>query len=130
MAEKQEGTVLYYVHEDKKIQLEVLCLSLNLRAKQLKASDLNERLGVLAEMKGIKMTEVSQNEKAPFLFQMPEVLVFSGVPEKKLDGFLAGYKNLGLENIQLKAVITPHNIRWTLYQLVQELKSESHKIGR
>ena len=58
MAEKQEGTVLYYVHEDKKIQLEVLCLSLNLRAKQLKASDLNERLGVLAEMKGIKMTEV------------------------------------------------------------------------
>lgn len=130
MAAKQEGLVLYHVHDDKKIQLEVLCMRLNLRTKQLTAPDLNKRMGVLAQVKGFKMTDVSQNEKAPLLFQMPEMLVFSGIPEKKLDAFLAGYKNLGIENIKLKAVLTPHNVHWTLYQLAQELKSESSKIER
>ena len=91
MAVTQEGLVLYYVHDDKKVQIEALCLNLNLRAKQLKTSDLNERTGVLAEIKGLKMTEVSQNEKAPILFQKPEILIFSGIPEKKLDEFLAAH---------------------------------------
>ena len=87
MAAIQKGLVLYYVHDDKKVQMEALCQSLNLRAKQLKTSDLNERAGVLAEIKGLKMTEVSQNEKAPMLFQMPEILIFSGIPEKSWMNF-------------------------------------------
>ena len=129
MAVTQEGLVLYYVHDDKKVQIEALCLSLSLRAKQLKTSDLNERTGVLAEIKGLKMTEVSQNEKAPMLFQMPEILIFSGIPEKKLDEFLTEYRKLGIENIKLKAVLTSHNVRWTLYQLLQELMLESLKFN-
>ena len=39
------------------------------------------------------------------------------------------YRKLGLVNIKLKAVLTPHNVRWTLYQLLQELMLESLKFN-
>lgn len=128
MAKVQEGIVLYYVRDDKKQRLEALCASLCLRARQLRASDLNEKIGLLAEIKGLKMTGVSQEQKAPLLFQMPEVLIFSGIADKKLDEFLAGYRSAGLENVRLKAVLTPHNVNWTLYRLVQKLAAESSEL--
>ncbi|MBO5031389.1 MAG: DUF3783 domain-containing protein [Lachnospiraceae bacterium] len=120
---------MYYVQDEKKkIQLEVLCMSMSIPAKQLKPSDLNEQVGKLAGIKGIAPAALSQAEKAPALFCMPEIIIFSGVADKKLDEFLRSYKNLGLTPTKLKAVTTPRNISWTLYQLVKELMSEREKI--
>ena len=41
---------------------------------------------------------------------------------------MAAYKAAGLEKIELKAVLTSQNIRWTLYQLIQEIRKEREKI--
>lgn len=119
------GKVLYYVQdENKRIQLEVLCMGMSLQAKQLKTSDLNMQVGVLAGMKGIKPVNIDAEEKAPAIFCMPEVIIFAGVSDKVLDEFLASYKNIGLAPIKLKAVATPRNVEWTLYHLVRELAEE------
>lgn len=119
------GKVLYYVQdENKRIQLEVLCMGMSLQAKRLKTSDLNMQVGVLAGMKGIKPLNVDAEEKAPAIFCMPEVIIFAGVPDNVLDEFLASYKNIGLTPIKLKAVATPRNVEWTLYHMVRELAQE------
>ena len=57
------GTVMYYLQDDnKRIQIEVLCMGMSLQAKQLKMSDLNTQVGVLAGIRGIKPLEM-QNEE-------------------------------------------------------------------
>lgn len=123
------GKVLYYVQDDnKRIQLEVLCMGMSLQAKRLKTSDLNMQVGVLAGMKGIKPLNVDAEEKAPAIFCMPEVIIFAGVSDKVLDEFLASYKNIGLAPIKLKAVATPRNVEWTLYHMVRELAQESGQL--
>jgi hypothetical protein len=122
--------IMYHVHDEKKkIQLEVLCLSLSIKAKELKATDLNEQVGKLAGIKGIKSTAQTENpDKIPALFSMPELIIFSGVPSAKLDEFLYSYKNVGLTPTKLKAVVTPKNVGWTLYQLINELSQEAIKM--
>lgn len=129
MAQTQKSVILYYVQDEKKkIQLEVLCMSMSIPAKQLKASDLNEQVGKLAGIKEIVPFALSQTEKVPAIFCMPEIIIFSGVPDKKLDEFLHSYKNIGLTPTKLKAVTTPKNVGWTLYQLIRELMSEREEI--
>lgn len=103
-------------------------MSMSIPAKQLKASDLNEQVGKLAGIKGIAPVNLSQTEKAPAIFCMPEIIIFSGVSDKKLDEFLLSYKNVGLTPTKLKAVTTPKNVGWTLYQLIRELMSEREKV--
>ncbi len=121
----QAAKVLYYVQdENKRIQFEVLCMGMALSARQLKASDLNEQVGVLAGMNGIKAPDMQTVEKAPAIFCMPEVVIFSGISNQMIDAFLLSYKNLGLAPIRLKAVTTPRNVEWTLYQLIRELAKE------
>ncbi len=129
MAEAQNSVIMYYVQDEKKkIQLEVLCVSLSIPTKQLKPSDLNEQVGKLAGIKNIAPLDLSQVEKVPAIFCMPEIIIFSGVSNKKLDEFLFSYKKVGLSPTKLKAVTTPKNVGWTLYQLIKELMLEHEKL--
>lgn len=125
MKEPQKSMILYYVQDEKKkIQMEVLGMSMSITTKSLKPSDLNTQVGTLAGIKNIKPLDLTQVEKAPAIFCMPEIIIFSGIPDKKLDEFLYSYKQVGLTPTKLKAVITPKNINWTLYQLIRELSAE------
>lgn len=127
--EEKKGMILYYVQDEKKkIQLEVIGMSMSIGMKQLKPSDLNTQIGKLAGLKNITPLDLTQTEKPPVIFCMPEVLIFSGIQNKSLDEFLLSYKNVGIPPINLKAVTTPKNINWTLYQLIKELSSERAKI--
>ena len=129
MKEAQKGMILYYVQDEKKkIQMEVLGMSMSLTTKQLKPSDLNAQVGVLAGLKDIAPPDLSQEEKVPAIFCMPEIIIFSGIPDKKLDEFLFSYRKVGLTPTKLKAVTTPKNVNWTLYHLIRELSSESVQI--
>lgn len=123
------GIIMYYVQDEKKkIQLEVLCMSMSIMAKNLKPSDLNEQVGRLAGMKDFPLPDPAQAKKPPALFCMPEIIIFSGIPNKRLDEFLRSYKNMELAPTKLKAVTTPQNVGWTLYQLIMELLSEHEKL--
>lgn len=123
--EEKKGMILYYVQEEKKkIQIEVIGMSMSIETKQLKPSDLNTQVGKLAGLKNVAPLDLTQTEKPPVIFCMPEIVIFSGVPNKGLDEFMLSYKNVGVPPISLKAVTTPKNINWTLYQLIKELSSE------
>ncbi|MDE6220668.1 MAG: DUF3783 domain-containing protein [Lachnospiraceae bacterium] len=129
MKELPKSMILYYVQDEKKkIQMEVLGMSMSITTKKLKPSDLNTQVGTLAGMKNIAPLDLSQTEKVPAIFCMPEIIIFSGVPDKKLDEFLFSYKKVGLTPTKLKAVTTPKNINWTLYQLIRELSAERAQI--
>ena len=129
MKEAQKSMILYYVQDEKKkIQMEVLGMSMSISTRQLKPSDLNTQVGVLVGLKNITPLDLSQVEKAPAIFCMPEVIIFSGLPDKKLDEFLFSYKKVGLTPTKLKAVATPKNVSWTLYQLIRELSAERVQI--
>ena len=129
MADSKKGIILYYVQDEKKkIQLEVIGMSMAIQTKQLKTSDLNVQVGKLAGIKNIVSLDLSQTEKAPAIFCMPEIIIFSEISDKKLDEFLASYKNVGLTPTKLKAVTTPRNVNWTLYQLIRELSSERERM--
>lgn len=129
MKETQKSMILYYVQDEKKkIQMEVLGMSMSIATKQLKPSDLNTQVGTLIGLKNITLPDWSQEEKAPAIFFMPELIIFSGVPDKKLDEFLLSYKKVGLTPTKLKAVVTPKNVSWTLYHLIRELSSERVQI--
>ena len=123
--EEKKGMILYYVQEEKKkIQIEVIGMSMSIETKQLKPSDLNTQVGKLAGLRNLAPLDLTQIEKPPVIFCMPEIVIFSGVPNKSLDEFMLSYKNVGVPPISLKAVTTPKNINWTLYQLIKELSSE------
>ena len=53
-----------------------------------------------------------------------EILVFVAFSEEKLDLFLRAYRQAGIAPIPLKAVLTPHNCSWSVYELTQELMRE------
>ena len=124
MKETQKSMVLYYVQDEKKrIQMEVLCMSMSIGTKQLKPSDLNTQVGTLIGAKNIEPLDPAKEAKAPAIFCMP-----SGIPDKKLDEFLFSYKKVGMTPTKLKAVITPQNASWSLYHLIRELSMERAQI--
>ena len=52
--EEKKGMILYYVQEEKKkIQIEVIGMSMSIETKQLKPSDLNTQVGKLAGLKNV-----------------------------------------------------------------------------
>ena len=108
----------------------MLCESLKIDVKSIGYHDLNRTvLDIIAAQPVMSNNKTNINggtdSKVPPLFLMPEVILFSGFNEGALKGFLAAYRQAGIEKVALKAVITPYNITWTLYDLIEHLKEES-----
>ena len=61
----------------------------------------------------------------PPLYSLPEIIVFSDTNEEELKRFLDEYRLRGIEKIKLKAMVTPFNLSWSLYELVEHLKEEA-----
>lgn len=124
-----EALYIHIDNKEKRSAIEKLCESINITVKDLSYSDLNRTvLDIVASVpivfnnKNINGGTVS---KVPPLFLMPEVILFNGFNDESLQGFLAAYRKAGIEKVALKAVVTPYNITWTLYDLIEHLKEES-----
>ena len=115
---------MYIKNESKRKQIETLCDKMAIAVQQLKPADLNKTIGSLAGIKGING---SKSVNVPFGYMLPELMIFSGINDKKLDSFLENYRNEAIDTVGLKAVVTTNNINWTLYELIQELKQEHIK---
>lgn len=121
-----------------------LCRKLGLHTRRLKDSDANISISVLngngkantvkknsivvnslnSENKISDIKKSADKKRLPVGYKIPEVLIFSGIADNKLDEFLAEYKKMQIEPISLKAVITINNINWSLYELIDELIRE------
>ncbi|MCR4624997.1 MAG: DUF3783 domain-containing protein [Lachnospiraceae bacterium] len=99
--------------------------------------DLCSKLGIQIETIGNKdlgrsiLSIISGDEKLPakidipLMYNMPDVMIFRGFDETELKSFLSEYKNAGIEKVALKAMVTPYNVVWTLYYLIEHLKEEA-----
>lgn len=115
--------VMFYVQDlNKEKQLNNLCRQLGFECRKLKISEINTEVGTLAGLHA-KGTG-SEKMDAPMGYKLPEIIIFSGISSDELDKFLAEYKKKGIEPVGLKAILTPHNISWSVYELVQELQRE------
>ncbi len=120
---RQKACVYAYgIRQEKAILIENLCKSQNLSYQVIREEDRQETIGFIAGYTGFeKKKEVQKSESAQ---KSPEVLLFSALSEEQLDHFLEGYRNMGIEPVGLKAVVTKHNEQWTLDELIQELIRE------
>ena len=122
-----------YIHTNNKEKLsaiEKLCESLKITVKEIRNSDLYRTvLDIVASVPIMFSNKTNINggtvSKVPPLFLIPEVILFNGFNDESLQGFLAAYRKAGIEKVALKAVVTPYNITWTLYDLIEHLQEES-----
>lgn len=122
--------IMYKINESsKEKQVVNLCRKLGLKTRKLKDSDAKITVGTLTGNGKINASLNSQmlnttNQNVPTGYSLPELIVFSGLKDNKLDEFLAEYKKMGIAPIGLKAVVTIHNVNWTMYELAEELVRE------
>ena len=122
--------IMYKINETSKEQQVVnLCRKLGLKTRKLKDSDAKITVGTLTGNSKINASPDNQmlntaNQNVPMGYSLPELIVFSGLKDNKLDEFLAEYKKMGISPIGLKAVVTIHNVNWTMYELAEELVRE------
>lgn len=122
--------IMYKINEtSKEKQVVNLCRKLGLKTRKLKDSDAKITVGTLTGNGKINASLDNQmlntaNQNVPTGYSLPELIVFSGLKDNKLDEFLAEYKKMGIAPIGLKAVVTIHNVNWTMYELAEELIRE------
>lgn len=122
--------IMYKINEtSKEKQVVNLCRKLGLKTRKLKDSDAKITVGTLTGNGKINASPDNQmlntaNQNVPTGYSLPELIIFSGLKDNKLDEFLAEYKKMGIVPIGLKAVVTIHNVNWTMYELAEELIRE------
>lgn len=122
--------IMYKINEpSKEKQVVNLCRKLGLKTRKLKDSDAKITVGTLTGNGKINASPDNQmlniaNQNVPNGYSLPELIVFSGLKDNKLDEFLAEYKKMGIAPMGLKAVVTIHNVNWTMYELAEELVRE------
>lgn len=125
---KALGTIMFHTNNLKKErQIKELCRNLGLVTRAIKQQDINKTVGTIGVQGGIKggsLFSKGEKIKAPDKYKLPELIIFSGLSDENIDKFLEEYKKSGIEPVVLKAIVTPTNISWSLYELVCELEKE------
>lgn len=117
---KEKKILLFHISDKKMKEISVLCQDLQLEAVQVERSRYYEFLGTLAGIPGLKESAPVYRGKE----LSDEMLVFFGLNSEELDIFLSEYRKRGIEKIDLKAVMTPHNMTWNPLKLYEELRAE------
>lgn len=95
-------------------------LSLRIRVRTARADQMGQTVGFLLGLKGH-----AERPDAPALpAPARPVLVLSGFTRARMDQLFAALRREGLPPIDLKAVVTPTNVSWTLGELCAELARE------
>ncbi len=101
-------------------KLKQVCCALGAELRVLKPEDWATRLGVLAGEVGPETLMAGEAPKE-------SLLVFAYFSEAQLDKALAALRKESLL-FDYKAMLTPTNRAWTLYELLEELKRERAQI--
>ena len=103
-----------------------ICQKLGIEKKDINNSDINKTILNIVSGKDVPQN-VRSGKKAPQMYCLPELMIFNEFDDESLEEFLKEYKASGLEKVVLKAMVTPFNIIWSLYELAEHLKEESKR---
>ncbi len=123
-----EKVLLYSEDEMKAAAISGLCNELHISFRRLKRSDLGSMVVSLVSPAIDPIR--SKKTSVPAIYAQPEIMIMSGFEDGKLDMYLAAYKNREIEPVRLKAVLTPYNCMWSVYELTQELEKEDAAVRR
>lgn len=118
--------LLYNLEGKKAQQIKQLCTLQKIRFKSIAPEQYMETIGSLAGVVGMEKTNTPFTG-VPFT---DEMLVFVNFNDEALWDFLSRYRKAGIELINLKAGLTPHNVTWNSIQLRDELMREHEEIKK
>ena len=120
--------VLYYNpgNAPKPALMKSVLVRMGIRIKNVTDGQTGETIGNLL---GIKTEEPLNKEEENTVVSQDnpieeQMLVLYQFTERRLDQLLLQLRKAGVPKIDLKAIVTEQNSRWTLYQLYEELKKE------
>ena len=116
--------LMFHMAGERQRQAETVCRRLGITCAAVPLQDYCQPLGALAGILGFaRKKERYRGSELP-----GEMLVLSGLDGKRVDDFLAAWREAGIPPVALKAIVTPHNIRWTPTELYAELLREHRAI--
>jgi hypothetical protein len=124
---KDELVLLYQLDatSEKGMKIREILSRLNIRAKTISHAMLSQTIGHLADLPGHAPGPLITTETGP-----DEVLLMKDLSDARIDRLLKDFRDNGVSRIDLKAVVTPHNQKWTLLDLISELRQEHAVMGR
>ena len=127
--------ILMYIKDKKKeTQILKLCERMGVSVRLFMAKDVNKTIGELTGMSHPLLSRENSLQSSkmsiPFLYQQPDIIIFHGLSDQQLDQFLDEYRKDKIEPTPLKAVVTMHNLQWSVYELTQELLKEAKYMKR
>ena len=112
---------LYIPDEKKKVMIRSLCEKSGYFCREIQNADMNK---TILELITGRVVPAAGRAAAPPLYFLPELLLFQGLTDREVHQFLDAYRAEGIPRVDLKAMVTPYNITWTLYELAEHLKEE------
>ena len=116
--------LLYTPDTAKQEAISKLCSLLSFEIRLLEPADFRSNVGYLA---GLPIQATSDSPIPP-LSTLPELMILCGISQNDLDTFLDIYNQSGISPIALKAMLTTHNIGWSLYELARHLQAEHQRM--
>lgn len=98
-----------------------IATDLSISCRRVLLYETEQQTGYLAGLEGFQEKKLSVLSMPPVLPE--EMLVICGLSEEKLDLFLQTLRSSGA-GVSLKAVLTPHNAKWSFSDLYNELRQE------
>ena len=116
-------TILAYNFNPDRLQmLKMVALLCKAQVKAVAREDMLQPVGFMAGVKGIEPVE----EKYVGDEATEEMIFLCGFDRPALDKLLVAIKKSKLQRIELKAMLTPHNVAWSGLELLKEI-SEEHE---
>lgn len=119
---KKNGLVLYYGLKDgqQEERLVSILADLSLAGRKVEENEVDSLVAQLLEQKNDPPAGMPSPEKKP----AASILLMDRLPDEKIKKLLGRIRQeAGLE-INLKAVVTKHNLNWTFAELAAEIKRE------
>lgn len=110
---------LHIPDKNKLDRISKLCEKSGYSCRRIQNADVNRTILEL-----ISGQSAGKKVSAPPLYFLPEMMIFQGLADKEVHRFLEMYRAEGIPAVDLKAVVTPWNLTWTLYELAEHLKEE------
>lgn len=117
----RETVLLIHFEDEKQLrEIKLILFTMKVRMKTVDKKDYLQSVGYLA---GVREMEASQEIYEGEELEK-EMMVFAGVPDRKLDQILFLIRKSGTKRVDYKAVLTDTNKEWNVLKLYEELAEE------
>ena len=111
---------MYNLNTEKGRKIKMICIRMKIKIKEILPEQYLEPVGYLAGIEGIEPTgRIFEGTGFD-----EEMLLMKGFDQGTLDRFLREFSRNRIERVDLKAVLTPGNVRWSSLELYEEIKKE------